>query len=125
MNRIVIWQQNVNKSPACQDNIISSDILTTEGINIIVIQEPHINHLNLTIASKDWIAIYPLPHRTMPEKTRVINLIHSTISTDNWCQLDFPLNDVTVIQIKGTQGKIMIFNIYIGDKGSEAINKLT
>jgi hypothetical protein len=124
MNRIVIWQQNIIKLPTCQHNIISSDILTTEGINIIAIQEPHINHLNLTIALKDWIAIYPSLHRTMPEKTRAITLICSTISTDSWCQLDFPSNDITVIQIKGMQGKITTFNIYIGDKGSKRINKL-
>jgi|SRR6266850_1036997 len=125
MNSILIWQQNINKSPTCQHDIISNNILTTEGINIIALQEPHINHLNRTIASKDWIAIYPTPHGTTPEKTRAITLIRSSISTDNWSQIDFPSNDVTAIQIRGTQGKITIVNIYNEGKGNETINKLT
>jgi len=125
MNRILIWQQNVNKSPAGQHDIISNDILTMEGINIIVLQEPHVNHVNLTIASKDWIAIYPMPHGTAPEKTRAITLIRSSISTDNWSQIDFPSNDVTVVQIRGTHGKITIVNTYNGSKGNEIINKPT
>ncbi len=40
MDKLSIWQQNVNKSLTCQHNIISNKRLVTKGINIIALQEP-------------------------------------------------------------------------------------
>ena len=70
-----IWQQNVNKSPACQHDLISSGKLVEEDINIVALQEPAINYFNKTIASRDWIVIYPTTHAENPAKTRSIILI--------------------------------------------------
>ena len=109
---LIIWQQNVNKSPTCQHDLISNAILANTGISIIALQEPAINAFNKTIASKEWIATYPTTHEIHPEKTRSITLIRSTLSTDTWEQINFPSGDVTVTQLKGKWGKLTIFNIY-------------
>lgn len=100
-NKIAIWQQNINKSPASQHNLISSDALTQVNIDIVALQEPAINMFNCIIASKEWIAIYPTPHGKALNKTRSTLLIHLHISTDKWNQIDFPSSDIVVIQITG------------------------
>jgi hypothetical protein len=70
-----IWQQNVNKSPTCQHDLISSGKLIEAEINIVALQEPSINYYGKTIASRDWIVIYPMTHLENPTITRSIILI--------------------------------------------------
>jgi hypothetical protein len=48
---LTIWQQNLNKSPTSQHNLISSNELTRIGIDIVALQEPAINTFNCTVAS--------------------------------------------------------------------------
>lgn len=64
-----IWQQNLNKSPNCQHRLLSSRRLAQRNIDIVALQEPSINFLNKTIASQDWVPLYPLTHDKQPEKT--------------------------------------------------------
>ncbi|KAH9055898.1 hypothetical protein EDB87DRAFT_1566819, partial [Lactarius vividus] len=109
---LAIWQQNINRSPACQHGIISSRRLLDLNINIIALQEPSINFLNKTIAAKDWTPIYPSTHDKHPDKTRSVMLVRGDILTENWEQLDFPSRDVMVICIKEQWGTLTIFNIY-------------
>ena len=104
--------------------LLSSRILTKHGINIIALQEPVINGFNLSIASKDWILVYPSMHCVHPGKTHTLTLISTAISTDNWEQLDFPSGDVTAITIKGEWGKITMFNIYNDGNNNKTINQL-
>jgi exonuclease III len=95
------------------------------NINIIALQEPSINAYNLTIASKEWMTICPTTHSSDPSKTRAVSFINAHISTDNWIQIDFPLGDVTAIQLTGKWGKMTIFNIYNEGNSNETIQKLT
>jgi ribonuclease HI len=95
------------------------------NIDIIALQEPALNAFNLTVASRDWITIYPTTHREVPEKTRSIILIRSQISTDIWNQLDFPSSDVTAIQLNGTWGKLTLLNIYNDGNNNDTIQLLT
>ena len=83
-NKLTIWQQNVNKSPTCQHNLISSNHLANMGVGLITLQEPAINPFNLTTATKDWTPIYPIPHGAMSNRTWAIILICLNISTDTW-----------------------------------------
>ena len=99
---INIWQQNTNKSPNCQHDLLSSDKLTSMDIDIVAIQEPAIVNNNHSIASRDWILVYPMPRQSNPEKTRSLMLIQAQISMDSWNQLDFPLSNVTVVQLIST-----------------------
>ena len=77
MDKLSIWQQNVNKSPACQHNIISNKHLIMKGISIIALQEPALSEGRLTIALRDWITIYPSNHANNPLKTRSIMFIRA------------------------------------------------
>ena len=122
--QITIWQQNVNKSPTCQHTLLSNTTLVKHDIAIIALQEPVINPFNNTIASKDWITVYPSTHHTHPNKTRTLTLINTAVSTDAWEQIDFPSGDVTIIVLKGTWGKLSIFNIYNDCANSETIHQL-
>jgi len=123
--KLSIWQQNVNKSPLCQHNLISNNLLANLGTDLIALQEPTINPFNLTIASRDWTSIYPSVHGSMPNRTRAITLIQLNISLDSWTQLDFPSSDVTIIQLKGTWGKITIFNTYNDCNNNDIVKLLS
>ena len=95
-----------------------------QDIDIVALQEPPINAFNNSIASKDWITIYPTTHSAHPDKTRTLTLIRSTVSTDAWEQLDFPSGDVTIILLKGDWGKLALFNIYNDGKSNNTIEQL-
>src|SRR6266481_5154153 len=120
-----IWQQNINKSSASQHDLISSGKLLEDNINIIALQEPSINFLGKTIATKDWIAIYPTTHNVNPAKSRSILLLKASLCTDNWTQIDFPSSDVTAVQLTGEWGKLSIFNIYNDCDHNNTITTLT
>jgi hypothetical protein len=123
-NRLVVWQQNVNKSPTCQHTLLSNNILVKHDVGIVAFQEPAINGFNNSIASKDWISVYPTTHRAHPGKTCTLTLIRSNCSTDAWEQIDFPSGDVTIIALKGTWGKMILFNIYNECTSNETITQL-
>ena len=124
-DKLTIWQQNVNKSPSCQHDLISNIHLINMGIDIIALQEPAINPFNLTIAARDWLPIYPSTHGDASIRSRAITLMRSNISSDNWTQLDFPSGDVAIVQIKGSWGKITIFNIYNDCNNNNTIKLLS
>jgi len=104
-DKLTIWQQNVNKSPLSQHNLISSNHLANIEVGLIALQEPAINPFGFTIAAREWTPIYPIPYGATPDRSQVITLICSNISIDTWTQLDFPSSDVVIIQIEGTWGK--------------------
>jgi hypothetical protein len=83
IDKISIWQQNVNKSSSCQHDLLSNNHLNNMGINIIALQEPSVNFVNCMIASKDWFPLYPSMHSLSPNKTRSLLLINMTISPDS------------------------------------------
>ncbi len=125
MDRLSIWQQNVNKSPSCQHNILSNNHLIREGINVIALQEPALSGGGLTISLRDWVSVYPMNHTSALLKTRSLTLIRANTSTKNWSQLDFPSSNITVTQITRQWGKITIFNIYNDGENNKTIRLLT
>jgi hypothetical protein len=98
---VVILQQNVNKSPTCQHTLLSNNILIKHDIDIVALQEPAINSFNNSIASRDWISVYPTTHGTLPDKMCTLTLIHASLNTDSWEQVEFPSGDIIIITIKG------------------------
>jgi hypothetical protein len=125
MHKLSIWQQNVNKSPACQHDIISNTHLITKGINLVVLQKPALSRDGLMIASRDWITIYPSNHANNPLKTRSITLIKANVNSNSWNQLDFPSSDMTVTQVSSDWGKIIVFNIYNDGESKVTVRQLT
>jgi hypothetical protein len=96
---ISIWQQNVNRSSTCQHDLIFSVALTRRGIDIVALQEPAISKFGTTIASREWVLIYPTTHSTDLHKTHSILLIRSNILTEQWKQVDYSSGDVMIIQL--------------------------
>lgn len=119
-----IWEQNVNKSSICQHELISSTKLAKRGIDLVALQEPAINHFGLTVASREWIPVYPSTHGFDPHKTCSIFLLRTNILTDRWRQIDFPSGDVTVIQLNGEWGQTTIYNIYNDCAKNDTIQQL-
>lgn len=121
---ITIWQQNVNRSCTCQHDLISSAALARRGIDIVALQEPALTNFGMTIASRDWVPVYPSTHSANPSKTRSIILIRNNILTENWKQVDFPSGDVTVVQLTGSWGDLTLYNIYNDCVRNDTINLL-
>src|SRR5260221_9786683 len=125
MDRIIIWQQNVNKSRICQHGIVSHNELVRKGVNVIALQEPTIDANGFTLASRDWTPIYPTPHGKTERTTRAVTLVKASLGSDTWEQLDFPSCDVVAIQIKGEWGKLTLINVYNDCNNDETIRLLT
>src|SRR5260370_7928382 len=85
--KVVIWQQNINKSPTCQHTLISNNILVNRNISIIALQEPAINAFNYSIASKHWISVYPSTHNPHPDTTRTLHQISYATPTASTHQI--------------------------------------
>jgi ribonuclease HI len=129
-NTLKIWQQNVNKSPLCQHDIISSGKLAREGIDLVALQEPALYNFEdgnpaRTVTSREWTAIFPTTHITNPDKTRSLLLIRADIVTDNWTQIDLNSGDITAVLLRGSWGTLAIFNAYIDCELDQAIDDLT
>ena len=124
MQNIKIWQQNVNKSRACQHNLLSNNHLINEEINIITLQEPAIDAQGFTIAARDWILIYPTTHQKTEKITRAITFIRADLNSDSWKQMEFPSSDVMAIQIKGDWGKLTIVNVYNDCENEDTVRLL-
>jgi len=120
-----IWQQNVNKSCISQHNLISSNYLVSKQVSIIALQEPAIDNDGFTLASREWVAIYPTLHRKPNTSTRAVTLIHASLNPDMWEQIDFPSADVVVIQLHGEWGKVTIANVYNDCNNDDTICLLT
>ncbi len=121
---ITIWQQNLNKSPTGQHDLISSGRLAATNVDIVAIQELAINFLDKTIATRDWITVYPSTHEKEPKKTHTITLIRSVLPTENWEQIEFDSGDITIVKIHGEWGQVMLFNIYNDCQHDHTIHKL-
>ena len=124
IDKIVIWQQNVNKSPSCQHDLLGNNQLIRSGISIIALQEPAVNFTNRSIASKDWYPIYPTTHPLSPDKTRSLLLINASINLDNWEQISVPSGDITAVVIRGTESDLLLYNVYNDGENDTSLNAL-
>src|SRR5579863_7375642 len=123
-NKLTIWQQNINKLPSYQHNLLSNSYLTKAGINIIALQEPAINAFNCSIASKDWIPVYLSMYTTALGKTCSLLLISMAINTDNWEQINMPSGDITAAVIRGHNGSLLLYNIYNNGNSNNSLSTL-
>ncbi|KIJ39724.1 hypothetical protein M422DRAFT_174834, partial [Sphaerobolus stellatus SS14] len=81
-----IWQQNTNRSLLAQTELINS--LPVDEFDIVALQEPWLDWLGRTRASRHWEVVYPTRHRDNPRDTRAIILINKHISTNCWTDID-------------------------------------
>ena len=99
--KLRIWQQNINKSLLAQQDLINN--IRPDDYELILIQEPYMDHNQKTRASSHWRVVYPSTYYTD---------LSAKLNTNSWRQMDVPCGDVTAIQISGDFGLISIFNIY-------------
>ena len=106
-----IWQQNINKSRAAQEDLINLDMY--KQYNLLFLQEPYINGYRNTKAMEDWRVIYPSHHLSHHSPVCSIILVSVNLDTNNWAQLSVPgSNNLTGIQFKAGMTLLKIFNIY-------------
>ena len=72
-----LWQQNLNKSDAVQQDLINSTDPNT--YNIITLQEPYIDFLGDTHANQRWYPLLPTAHHNDPKKTQAVTLINKCL----------------------------------------------
>ena len=119
---IRFWQQNLNKSLIAQLDMLNQvDPRTTD---FIFIQEPHIDHLNLTRANHHWTVVYPTTHHNMPAKTRSVMLVSRTVSKNNWWQIPITCSDVTAVELTSAAGLVTFYNIYNACNNSDTLSLL-
>ena len=104
-----IWQQNLNKSPIAQQDLLQS---MADDYDFAMLQELYINFLGHTRANSKWIPIYPTNHLQNPNATHSIILVSTHISTNMWTPITFKLPDLTGIQLHGEFGTLRILNVY-------------
>src|SRR4051812_37337602 len=111
LRQLRIWQQNCRKSLENQLHLINS--LNPSEYDICLIQEPYIDPFKNTRAPTGWRTIYPPTHLidNLPT-TRSLILVSPRLATSAWMDLRINSPDISALQIWGTFGTILIFNIY-------------
>lgn len=118
-----ILQQNARKSLMTQLDLLNT--LSTDDVDICLIQEPYINFIHLTSATPHWIVIYPTRHNTHPSKTRVVTLVNTKISSDGVQKIPVDSSNVVAVTATTEAGQLDIYNIYLDCTHSQALTPLT
>lgn len=105
---IKIGQLNMNKSNIAQ----SAYLHMIADLDIVLLQEPHIDFLKNSRASQQWRPVYPPRHKDRNEMTRSIIMVNARLSTNCWTAILVDSPDVTGIAVRTHMGTINIFNIY-------------
>ena len=94
-----------------QEDLINSDI--QKDYDILLLQEPYIDSFSNIKAMRGWHVVYPTSHLLGPTPPRVVILVSTSLDTNSWSQINIPnTRDLITIKIKGTLGKLTLYNIY-------------
>jgi len=107
-----IMQINLNKSKTTHQELINS--VKSKNWDIILIQEPHINNNFGGISTPtNYRPVFPEDRGRNGMPVRSVIWVSSLLETKSWENINVPnTNDITAIQLRGTYGKLTIFNIY-------------
>jgi hypothetical protein len=118
-----IWQQNCRRSEACQQDVINS--CNPDKYNLILIQEPWLDHLSNTHAPTGWSAVYPPTHYLEnAERTRLVIFISPRLAGDACTNIPIDSPDITAVQLETERGSIRILNVYNTQEHSHTEDKL-
>ncbi|OBZ78309.1 hypothetical protein A0H81_02654 [Grifola frondosa] len=109
--RLRIWQQNLNKSLDAQLDLLHA--ANPDNYDLLLLQEPYLDHLNLTRANHHWTVVYPSRHHDDDTRSRSVILVSRKISTGAWVPISIPSPDLTAITILTNSDPVHIFNAYI------------
>lgn len=122
-NPLRIWQQNVNKSLNAQLALLHE--VTPNDVDLIFLQEPHIDHNKLTRALPAWHVIYPRRHHDYAEKTRSIILVNRRLATNTWTDIEIQSPDITGLTLTLEHGIFHFFNMYLDGDDNRSLVTLT
>jgi hypothetical protein len=123
MKQVRIWQQNCHRSEACQQDVINS--CNPEKYDLILIQEPWIDHLKNTRAPTGWSTVYPPTHLLDDaERTRSVIFISPLLAGDACTTIPIDSPDITAVQLETESGSVRILNIYNPQEHPRTIRKL-
>ena len=119
-----IWQQNVAKSSTAQHDLLAK--AKPQDWDVIALQEPYLNHLQLTHANPHWNVIYP-SNRNLDRQARVrsILLINTNIPSGQVSQIVVQSSDVTAMRIETTSRPLILINIYNDNTHSRSIDAIS
>ncbi|KAH7903836.1 hypothetical protein BJ138DRAFT_973631, partial [Hygrophoropsis aurantiaca] len=80
--------------------------------DIIAIQEPYINIINLTMSNSKWDVIYPSTHYTKPTETYTVLLINKALSKNKWRAIKVDSPNITAVEVDGNDRKVRLYNLY-------------
>ena len=119
-----IWQQNVAKSLTAQHDLLSR--AHSKDWDIIALQEPYIDHLNLTRAGQSWNVIYPSNKGLNGQAhIRSIILVNTNIHSEQISQIGIQSSDITAIQFNTNTRPVIIINVYNDNTHSRAIDTIS
>ncbi len=97
------YNRTLHKYRTAQLDLLTN--ITRETHKIILIQEPHIDHLNLTHTTLHWRVMYPLRHNKYLQETRAVILISTKIQSNKTQQLKVKSSDIVATTINMSIGK--------------------
>jgi len=106
VKQLTIWQQNLNKSPQAQFNMLFN---SDETHDILAMQEPNIDKFGNTKSIFKFHAIYPATHLDSEEsraKSRSVLMINRKLSTGLWKAIPIRHPDITTVQLTGVYGTL-------------------
>src|SRR5882724_11579894 len=109
-SKLMIRQQNTNKSLVVQSDFLHQLDLTIYDIGVV--QEPYLDHCHNSQATHNWYMLYPKAHYTNLACTHSLVLVNKRIVTDTWSQIDLSSSDITAIQLQTERGRVLIINMY-------------
>ena len=117
-----LWQQNLNKSNAAQQDLINS--IDPNIYDIITLQEPYVDFLDNTRANQRWYPLLPSTHCNNLSKTCAATFINKQILTSAWQQIMINSQDIVLTAINTPTGPITIFNIYNNRDHSNSLHTI-
>jgi hypothetical protein len=125
-SQLRIWQQNLNRSKIAQ-----LEMLETADPNewdILLLQEPYLDKVELTRASTHWNVIYP-PTKTADNHNtiRSVILLNANIPLGSaTCEsIPIPSSDITALRLLTQNGWISLINIYNDCRHNDTITLLS
>ncbi|KAJ7021659.1 Endonuclease/exonuclease/phosphatase, partial [Mycena alexandri] len=119
LSKLRIWQQNLNKSLASQNDFMNS--LTPNFFDIALVQEPHVDWRGVSRGKCSFVSIYPPTHAKDQRATRSAIFVNTRLSSSSWVPIPILSPDITAIDLIGDFGTICIINIYNDGNHNETL----
>jgi ribonuclease HI len=95
-----------------------------DKVDIMAIQEPHIDFLGRSRGGDAWRMVYPDRHTVERAATRSVILVSNRIASNAWFRIPVDSSDITAIMIVAPDCNIALFNIYNDGNHSESLDRL-